>query len=64
MNKISRVITGGLIVLASILLIVLVGILNRDYFSIVFGLFFLCIGLAILFNKKEDDIEQIKKGNK
>ncbi len=64
MNKISRVITGGLIVLASILLIVLVGILNGDYFSIVFGLFFLCIGFAILFNKKEDDIEQIKKGNK
>jgi hypothetical protein len=32
-----------------------------DFLAILFGVFFFVIGLAIFFNKKEDEIEKIKK---
>lgn len=64
MDKILRIVTGGIITILSILLIIFLGFLNEqgiDYISLAFGAFFFCIGIVILFNKKEDEIEKIKK---
>ncbi len=64
MNKVSRVITGGIIVAFSIFFLISFGFLNSqgiDYFTIASGFFFLVVGFLILFNKKEDEIEKIKK---
>jgi hypothetical protein len=58
-------ITGGVIIVLSILAIIYLGFLGSqgvDYVSIVTGFFFLIVGFLILFNKKEDEIEKIKKG--
>jgi hypothetical protein len=64
MNKVSRTITGLVIIILSTSLIVFLGFFASqgiDYANILTGLFFLIIGFFILFNKKEDEIEKIKK---
>lgn len=64
MNNISRYITGGVIVFLSLGFIIFMGAVNPsgiDFVSVMFGAFFLVIGLFIVFNKKEDEIEEIKK---
>lgn len=64
MNAIGRIITGLIIIILSILFIIFFGFLSGggiDYTNIVLGIFFLVVGFLILFNKKEDDIEKIKK---
>ncbi len=64
MNAIGRIITGLIIIILSILFIIFFGFLSWggiDYTNIVLGIFFLVVGFLILFNKKEDDIEKIKK---
>lgn len=64
MNKISRYITGAVTIAFSVWFVVFIGLVNSsdiDYSSVLFGIFFLFIGLYIIFNKKEDRIEEIKK---
>jgi hypothetical protein len=64
MNKISRTITGGVIIALSISAIVsLIFYRNQriDYVSVAISVFSLVIGILIFFNKKEDEIEKIKK---
>jgi hypothetical protein len=58
MNTLSRAITGALTVFLGVFLILV-------SFSLIWLLFYgipiFIIGIFILFNKKEDDIEKIKK---
>jgi tetrahydromethanopterin S-methyltransferase subunit E len=64
MNNISRYITGGVVVFLSLWFIIFVGVIASseiDVASTLFGAFFLVIGLFIIFNNKEDEIEEIKK---
>ncbi len=64
MSKIIRITTGLVITVLSSWFIIFVGFLNEtktDYVAILTGFFFVLIGIFIIFNKKEDDIEQIKK---
>lgn len=62
MNTISRVITGLTIVALSLWLLLATGFINGqpNYVVLITGPFFLIVGLVILFNRKEDKIEQIK----
>ncbi len=64
MNELIRIITGLVIVILSLWLIVFAGFSDEirvDYVALLTGAFFLAIGAFIIFNKKEDDVEQIKK---
>lgn len=64
MNNLSRYITGGVIISFSLWFIIFLGVIHPskiDFVTILFGIFFLFIGLFIVFNKKEDEIEEIKK---
>lgn len=66
MNKsLIGVITGLVMVILSVWLIVSAGFSGQeiDYGSVFSGLFFLIVGIFIIFNKKEDQIEEIKKDN-
>lgn len=58
MNIISRTITGILAILLGLFLIVL-SILKEPW-VLIYGIPIFIIGIFILFNKKEDDIEKIK----
>ena len=60
-NFLSRTLSGVVIIVLSVLFIFFVGFKEGDYFAIIFGIIFIIIALFILFNKKEDDIEEIKK---
>ncbi|MFH1456318.1 MAG: hypothetical protein ABIF40_05210 [archaeon] len=61
MNIISRLITGILaIILGSYLII----ISSSDLWILFYGIPIVLIGIFILFNKKEDNIEKIKGGKK
>ena len=58
MNTTSRTITGGVMIVLGLALT----ILGFFFFvPFIYGIPMLIIGLFIFFNKKEDDIEQIKK---
>lgn len=60
----SRIISGIIIISSSIWFIIYMGFIDHseiDYVAILVGLFFLILGFFILFNKKEDEIEKIKK---
>jgi hypothetical protein len=64
MNKISRTITGGVIMIFSIsaiIFLIFLGNQRIDYVSVAISVFSLIIGILIFFNKKEDEIEKIKK---
>lgn len=64
MNRVSRTITGGVIIVLAVLFGVSVGFMGDegiDYVAILVSVFLLIIGFLILFNKKEDEIERIKK---
>jgi hypothetical protein len=54
MKSLSRLITGGALVVFSAWFIVYLG-------ALLTGGFFLIIGLFIIFNEEEDKIEEIKK---
>ena len=58
MNILSRTITGFIVIILGLFLIIL-GLFF--YVSLIYGIPIFIIGLFILFNKKEDKIEQIKK---
>lgn len=60
----SRTITGGIIIVLAIWFTVSVGFmdgLKTDYFAVFIGVLGIALGVFILFNKKEDEIEEIKK---
>lgn len=58
MNILSRTITGVVMIVAGFILIV-VSYWAR-YITLIYGIPILILGFFILFNKKEDKIEQIK----
>jgi hypothetical protein len=63
MNKPSRIITGAVIILFGLWLISFVGFIDGpgfDFWGFGVGALFLILGIFILLNKKEDEIEQIK----
>jgi len=59
MNTMSRTITGILLIILGIILIYVS--VNESLWVLIYGIPVLLIGLFILFNKKEDEIEQIKR---
>ncbi len=64
MSQTIRILTGIFIIILSLWFILAIGFFDQeraDYGAILFGVFFLVVGAFIVFNKKEDDIEQIKK---
>ena len=64
MNNVFRIVTGLCVILVGIVFIAFLGLFTEfgiNYFSIVNGVVLLIIGFVILFNKKEDEIEKIKK---
>lgn len=65
MNLISRTITGIILILAGLVLLVL-AFLNPFksagfFVPLIYGLILFIVGFFILFNKREDKIEEIKK---
>ena len=59
MNTLSRTITGIIMIFGGIALIVFS--FFKSIFILIYGIPVLIIGLFIFFNKKEDEIEKIKK---
>ena len=66
MNTTSRLITGSIAVFAGVVLIILPFFLSEKsvFFTWIYGIPILIIGIFILFNKKEDKIEEIKYSSK
>ena len=66
MNLISRTITGAIMMVGGLVLIILPFILKEGGMIVfwIYGIPLFMIGLFILFNKKEEEIEQIKGGKK
>jgi len=62
MNIVSRTIAGAVMVFAGAVLIILPFFLSENsiFFTWIYGIPIFVIGLFILFNKKEDEIEKIK----
>ena len=58
MNTISRTITGVIVILFGLYLIVTV--IFKEVWVLIYGIPIFVIGFFILFNKKEDNIEKIK----
>ena len=61
MNTLSRTITGIVMIVIGV---VLIGLGFLTLFTLIYGIPILIIGLFILFNKKEDEIEKIKNVKK
>ena len=61
MNALSRTITGIVAILLGIIILVFSFF---TYFAIFYGFAILVIGIIILFNNKEDKIEEIKSDKK
>jgi len=62
MNKISRFITGIIGILLGCYLLFVA--MTKNWWVAFYGTPILLIGVLILFNKKEDQIEQIKNNKK
>ena len=62
MNTTSRFIAGGIGVFIGVVLLTLPFFLDESgvFFTWLYGVPIFIIGIFILFNKKEDDVEQIK----
>ncbi len=61
MNIMSRIITGIVVILLGAYGMFISFLeLSKDWPGFVWGIIFVVIGFFILFNKKEDDIEEIK----
>lgn len=58
MNIISRTITGFILIILGIGLIILS--FFESFFILIYGISSFIVGIVILLNKKEDDIEEIK----
>ena len=62
MNAVSRTITGIVTIILGIYLIVISFL--EEYWILIYGIPIFIVGIFILFNKKEDQIEKIKGGKK
>ena len=62
MNTLSRILTGGAMIVGGLILLAMSFFFG--FVSLFYGIPILIIGLIILFNKKEDEIEQIKSKGK
>jgi len=62
MNTISRTITGVVSILLGVFLIIIA--LKVTFWFLIYGLPIFIVGFFIFFNKKEDQIEEIKKSKK
>lgn len=62
MNNLNRLITGITIIVLSVWFVLGVGFTEEQiiYSVVAPGLLFMALGLVIIFNKKEDQIEEIK----
>lgn len=62
MNKVSRTITGFIMSIGgfALLLVALFSSSEGVWVALVYGIVLLVLGLFILLNKREDEIEQIK----
>lgn len=62
MNNLNRLITGITIIVLSVWFVLGVGFTEEQiiYSVVALGLLFVALGLVIIFNKKEDQIEEIK----
>ena len=62
MNTLSRTIAGVVALIFGVYMIISMIIEKPEgwYWIVAYGVFFIVIGLFIFFNKKEDDIEEIK----
>ena len=59
MNLVSRTITGiGLMILGVFLIVI--ALIFRAWVVLIYGVPLLVLGIYIFFNKKEDQIEEIK----
>jgi len=63
MNLVSRTITGVIMIVLGLFLIILSFFVTADalWATLIWGIPLFIIGLFILFNKKEDKIEKIKR---
>ena len=59
MNFLSRTLTGGIMVVGGLGLIILA--FFSSFWVLIHGGALIILGIFILFNKKEDKIEQIKR---
>ena len=62
MNTLSRTITGTIVTILGIL--VILGSTKELWEALIFGIPITIIGIYIIFNKKEDFIERIKKSRR
>lgn len=62
MNTFSRTLTGGIMIVAGLILIIISPFVM--FVTLIYGIPLLLIGLFILFNKKEDEIEKIRTKSK
>jgi len=58
MNTISRTITGIIGICLGLFLIIIS--ITKELWILIYGIPIIIIGIFILFNKKEDEIEKIK----
>ncbi len=61
MNNLIRLITGVGCIIFGLVFVFLGVVYAPDYITAGFGLFFVVVGIYIIFNKKEDEVEQIKE---
>jgi len=60
--KLSQLLTGMIFILFGIFLIIISFFVKEAFWAIlIYGIPIFIVGFFILFNKKEDEIEQIKK---
>ncbi len=63
-NIISRTISGVGVMAFSLWFVIFMGFIGGpkiDYVAIILGAVFFFVGVFLVFNKKEDEIEEIKK---
>jgi uncharacterized membrane protein HdeD (DUF308 family) len=64
MNSISRSLSGGVCLLLGLILGYNSFISENNFWTLlIYGIILMVLGIFILFNKKEDEIEQIKTNN-
>jgi len=67
MNLVSRIISGTILITLGLFLFLLpfsFSFKNGGFVSLIFGIIILVLGILVLFNTKEDNIEQIKSRRK
>lgn len=61
MNTTSRIITGSIaIILGLFITIISLSGIDKEFWGSIYGIIILIIGIFIILNKKEDEIEKIR----